>query len=400
MINLVVGYKLGTPVGPGFAHNRKYEAILLTLGSNQGGFSGSYGMANNFSWSMSIGRCGGTPVRVHLLLFLFVATIFGSSSLTDPYLTALVTTIVLLVSIVAHEFAHVFALRNLGGHVDTLVLLPWGGNSRFVMPETSRSKAIVHLAGPFVNGAIFLFCTALLIRPDSSGLWWDQCWKLIAPLGPHSIEGGGEFVSFIKIVAWVNFQLLIVNLIPCFPFDGAGAVRAWIGSLNADLPKYRVESAIKLIGDASAFVFVGLAWFVKDTDAGPVEPTWLLFLIVGITLLFASRYSMNRELEAHELDWDDVGDMDYGSLHDEPSFLDFSDSNEESAYSQWLQEKQEARREVEMQVDLVQDEDEDQQADEILKKLHLGGISAITHEERTILDRVSARIRRRRQQGV
>jgi hypothetical protein len=46
------------------------------------------------------------------------------------------------------------------------------------------------------------------------------------------------------------------------------------------------------------------------------------------------------------------------------------------------------------------EEEEDRRADEILRKLHDGGISSLTNEERTILDRVSARIRRNRQQGV
>ena len=78
------------------------------------------------------------------------------------------------------------------------------------------------------------------------------------------------------------------------------------------------------------------------------------------------------------------------------SIFDFSDETENSAYSQWLTEKRDERREDQQQVEA----EEDRHADEILKKLHGGSLSSLTEEERSILDRVSARIRRRRQQGV
>lgn len=353
-------------------------------------------MSDNFRWSTNVGRWMGIPVRLHLFLFLFLAAIFGmewnySAGSTNLLIgTAMVTVLVVIASILLHEIAHVFALNNLGGHVNSLVLMPWGGNSEFVLPQTGNARAIVYLAGPFVNGVVFLFGTALLVQSEHSTLA-----HLINPVDPHRFNPAKWQVSVTEIVTWVNFQLMLINLIPCFPFDGAGAVRSWISAMNIDLPKLRVESAIKLIGKAVAFGFIGMAWFVRDLQVGP-HPTWLLFLLIGITLLYSSSYSRYLETREDDSDWDDVDDMDYDSIYNESSFLDFSNETENTAYSQWLQEKQEARRETEIR----KEQEEDRTADEILKKLHGGGISSLTDEERSILDRVSARIRRRRQEGV
>ena len=90
-------------------------------------------------------------------------------------------------------------------------------------------------------------------------------------------------------------------------------------------------------------------------------------------------------------------DIDYGSIYSESAFFDFSDDGDNTAYSQWLTEKQEARRELELQ----REEEEDRQADAILEKLHNGGgFASLSEDEKAVLRRVSERIRRRRQQGV
>ena len=102
----------------------------------------------------------GVPVRIHVLLLLFIVAIFGLDAQHQApnemvLWTGIATTFVLFVSILIHELAHVFALTNLGGHVNSIVFTPWGGNSEFSMPGESRDRAIVHLAGPFASAMLF-----------------------------------------------------------------------------------------------------------------------------------------------------------------------------------------------------------------------------------------------------
>lgn len=341
----------------------------------------------------------GVPVRLHLFLLLLVAFMFGAdwnpnesnSNLLAG--TAMVTTIVLFLSLVFHELAHVFAAQSLGGHVNSLLLMPWGGNSDLSMPNGGQARAIVHLAGPFANGMLFLLATAMLVQTDHSSIW-----NLVNPLEPHWLDVSNWNVSVIEIICWVNFQLTLVNLLPCFPFDGAGFLRSIIAALNVDLPKYRIETGIKLIGRATSLGLIGLAWFIREYDpSGSVlpEPAWMLLLMVGISLFFSAEYSQFLETSANEADWDEMRELGYESLYNDTTFLDFTEEQEENiVYSQWLQEKQEARREAELQIEA----EEEARADEILKKLHSSDFASLSDEEKSLLQRVSSRIRQRRDQ--
>ncbi|MDA7885122.1 site-2 protease family protein [Mariniblastus sp.] len=354
-------------------------------------------MSNLHTWSMGAGRWLGVPVRIHMLLILFVVALFGTEWNYHPGATsffagtAIVTTLVLLTSLLLHETAHIFASTNLGGRIDSITLLPWGGNDESSVPMQAHAKAIVSLAGPFANFVIFLFGTTLLVQSDQSSIW-----NLINPLAPHRFALSEWQISLTEIVIWVNFQLAFFNLLPCHPFDGVAIVRSWISSLNPDASKFRMESAIRLIGNAVAFAFIGFAWFFRDIQTGPIQPTWLLFLLTGITLLFSSNTAMQialRKTAETSLPQNSKGQEDPDSIE---SFFDFPAYEDDSAYSQWLSEKQEARREDEFK----KEKEEDERADQILEKLHNGGISSLHAEEKLILDRVSERIRRRRQQGV
>ncbi|MDB4766820.1 site-2 protease family protein, partial [bacterium] len=129
-------------------------------------------MYENNSWSAGIGRWVGIQVNIHVMLLLFIAFIFSVQYQyadffsTDKMGTALVTTLVLLVSVIAHEIGHLFALSNLGGSVNRIVLTPWGGNSEMELPENPWAQLIVTLAGPFVNLAAFLFASVLLLQTN------------------------------------------------------------------------------------------------------------------------------------------------------------------------------------------------------------------------------------------
>ncbi|MEL7500170.1 MAG: site-2 protease family protein [Planctomycetota bacterium] len=359
-------------------------------------------MKDNQIWSTSVGRWCGIPVRIHLLLYLFIALLFGAewnvgfANANFFVGTAMVTALVLVASIVLHELAHVFAVTSIGGRVDELVLMPWGGNSELVVPERGFIGVIAYAAGPFVNGMLFLFGLTLIVQTEHSSIA-----QLINPFQPHLFVSSTWQVSLVEIMTWVNFQLMVVNLLPCFPFDGAQIIRAIIRGTNIDSPQYRIETAIKLIGNMVAFAMIGFAFIVRHWEPGAIQPAWLFLLLGGITLLFTARYSLSQQTESLDEEWSDLDDLEFSaSLYESSSlYLDRPiDESDNIAYSQWLSEKQEARR----QHELLAEREEDERADKILQKLHSNGgdLQCLSPEERLILDRFSERIRRRRQQSV
>ena len=353
-------------------------------------------MAEDHVWSVTAGRWFGVPVRIHVSLLLFIALIFGVEwhyqAVIDSSFggTGLVTVLVLLASILLHEFAHLFAIANLGGQCNGMLLTPWGGNSDYTLLESGRARAIIHLAGPFVSGMIFLFGAAVLIRHTNSDLE-----SLVNPLRPHGFRSTNWEQTILEIVTWVNFQLLAVNLLPCFPFDAAAAMRAIIDSLHLDVPRHRTESAIMAMGHGLAFTMLGMAWLLRGY-AGGVQPAWFVLLIAGITLAFTARYSFARETAYEDPDWDELEGAEYDSMYEDSDFFHFGESDENGSYSQWLLEKQHAREAIEQELE----EDEERQADEVLEKLHESGITGLSEDEKRILDRFSERLRRRRESGV
>ena len=367
-------------------------------------------MNENHSWSASVGRWMGVKVCVHVLLFLFVAAIFCVQYqhlhviTRDMMGTALVTSMVILCSVIFHEIAHVYALTSLGGIPRRIVLTPWGGNSKFHLPQEPVAKLIIAAAGPFANMAVFLICSVLLLQGGQSDML-----SLMNPFQPHVFMFSDGAASLIKIIAWVNFQLFIVNLIPCFPFDGAQLVRSTLELLQLDDSKLRSESAIMVIGNACAFGVIGFAWLLYGQKTGPIEPVWFVVLAAGISMYFAARYSLDQEtaelLEEQNLmgqDWDFdpylPQESSFFGLSPEGDFQDLAraaiEESDSVTQSQWMLENQRARAARELE----QEAYEAHQADTILEKLHNGGgIGSLSEDEREVLNRVSRRLRRQRE---
>jgi Zn-dependent protease len=359
-------------------------------------------MTQNQSWSLNFGRWGSVSVRIHYFLLLSVAAIFGAEwniGATNVNFfsgTAMVTALAFLVAIAIHQIAHVFATRSIGGQVDEIVLMPWGGNCQSDLPRDSFLPLAAHVAGPFVNGMLFLLGASILLKTGRADIV-----GLMNPFHPHPLSAGDIQSSIVTIFTWVNFQLMIVNLIPCFPFDGARMIRTVIEGFQVEMPKYRIETAIMLIGHAAAFALIGMALvFVvgQYEPGGFLRPAWMFMLIVGLTLFFSARYSLEVETEVEDDHWSELDALEYNSFYETTSFRDFTDESDNVAYSQWLSEKQEARRLEEQE----RETEEDTLADQVLEKLHDhgGDLGCLSETERRVLNRFSERVRRRRQQRV
>ena len=82
---------------------------------------------------------------------------------------------------------------------------------------------LVHLAGPIVNLAVaWGICFPLLVlRGDGS-----RVLGLLDPLSPNLIDPAATpWQSLVPLAFWINWCLVIVNLIPAYPFDGGQVLR-------------------------------------------------------------------------------------------------------------------------------------------------------------------------------
>ena len=347
------------------------------------------------SWSVSIGRWMGVPIRLHFCLLLFFILISAISWISAG--TAVATILAFLVAITFHELAHIFAAVNLGGSINKLVLAPWGGQSEFLLPNSARAQGVVYSAGIFANGMMFLLIASALVQ-----LGHASPWELIHPLRPNAMTGDTE-IAFLKIFCWANFQIAFVNCLPAYPFDGSHLLRMFIWGNNKHIGRHRLETSVMAVSHMVAVSLLVLALFAfsRNYSEGPLQPMWAILASAGLILIFASRQEFFRKTSAGDRvshpQVSKAGDddmIDFEAVYDEDSDIFEFEQDPNDTISQWLRQKQEERQLVEYEIE----KDDEVRADGILEKLHQSGKESLTEEERTVLQRVSDRYRRRRRQ--
>jgi Zn-dependent protease len=179
--------------------------------------------------TLDLGHPLGVPLRIHVSgVAVLTATNAAAGlllcrvarpewSLTIGLLAALAVALLLLLSAVAHEYAHLLVALRTGRPVGALILTMFGGcimaDIADESPDGLRASAAMIAAGPAASLALALgfMVLANLLRES-------------APVP--------AFVSF--AVAQLNFVLLALNLLPVHPLDGgrllALARQAWAAS--------------------------------------------------------------------------------------------------------------------------------------------------------------------------
>jgi Zn-dependent protease/predicted transcriptional regulator len=220
-------------------------------------------------WSLTIGRFGGTAVKIHVTFLLLLAWIgFSAWQQGGPAAArdSLVFIILLFVCVVLHEFGHILVARRYGIQAPEVTLLPIGGVASLqALPEKPSQEFAIAIAGPAVNFVIAIVLLLLVGSFDSADLA-----RLDDPR-----------VSLLARLADANLFLAIFNLIPAFPMDGGRVLRAL---LAMKLGRPRATRVAASVGQAFAFLlgFLGLfgnpllifiAIFVYVAAAGEAQMT-------------------------------------------------------------------------------------------------------------------------------
>ncbi len=221
-------------------------------------------------WSLTIGRFGGTAVKIHVTFLILLAWI-GFSAWRQQGAAAARDSVVFIVLIFAcvvlHEFGHVIVARRFGIKTPEVTLLPIGGGvaSMQSLPEKPSQELAVAIAGPLVNFVIAIVLLALVGQIDAADLA-----RLDDPQ-----------VSLLARLAAANVFLAVFNLVPAFPMDGGRVLRAL---LAMKMGRPRATRIAATIGQAFAFGlgFLGLfgnpllifiAIFVYVAAAGEAQMT-------------------------------------------------------------------------------------------------------------------------------
>ncbi|HEX4414923.1 MAG TPA: M50 family metallopeptidase, partial [Lacipirellulaceae bacterium] len=221
-------------------------------------------------WSLSLGRWWNVSVYLHIF-FLLSALLALVFTLPEPDLMSagLMLIGLLLVSVALHEMGHSLAALRVGGKVDAVVLGPVGGLISPRVPDEPEIHLFVALAGPIVHLLI-----AVLV---AIGLTLDGNTQLLGLLNPFAtpqdlLEPAGTALIAAKIMLWLNWNLMLLNLLPAYPFDGGPILRAmlWpaLGRRTA-----RIVTARIAMGIAAALCIASLLSIAGEFQT--VLPPWI-----------------------------------------------------------------------------------------------------------------------------
>ena len=344
-------------------------------------------------WSLNLGRWGGIRIRLHAFFLLFAVGAFYSFK-PDGMGTCALTLAILFASVLLHELGHCLAAFRVGGHADQIVIGPLGGLAQTSVPRLPRAELQSALAGPAVNLLLALLTAPLLIILDVN------VWALLNPVAPaESLVAPGDglrngqnalYLLALKLTFWMNWALLLVNLLPAFPFDGGRALRAllWpvLGNRTAVLVVARVAKV-------TALGICILAWLTyQGSDSEPIPP-WVPLLILAIFLYFSANQETarldQREKEADLFQYD--FSQGYAGLPsvEEDDEEDEAHDRELGWWERWVENRRRLREQRRSEIERA----EEALVDSILARLHETGLESLSAEDRALLNRVSARYR-------
>jgi stage IV sporulation protein FB len=346
-------------------------------------------MQDHAAWSLNLGQWWGLRVRLHAFFLLFIACAmllkwYFASQTADLDWMIPVSLVLLFFSVIVHEAGHVWTVRRHGGGSDLIVLGPLGGMVPVQVIGNPRAEFRAHLAGPFANLLVCAICVAILQALGSTA------WGLLNPLSPTDLATGTILQVVLKLMFWINWTLLLINLIPAFPLDAAFAMRSLILDRWPMVRPAQATLMVARTGQTLAGLLALAAVFGRFHDHELFVPIRLSLMVFAILLFLAARqrrffdesersdqlllaYELTGDLDVLERDLRDVGHLKSGPL------------------TRWFHR----RRQIRLQRQEINEQEEEQRVDEILSRLHESGMQSLSKEDKALLNRVSIRYRNR-----
>ncbi len=216
--------------------------------------------------AVPLGKIMGIPLGLDLSWFLVFALLtwtlaasyypaeFGDWPAPLYWMMGALTAVMLFVSVVLHELGHSFLALRYGIPVRSITLFIFGGVAQIgAEPSKAAAEFVIAIAGPLVSLALAVVFTVL--KPVFAGI--DPIWGLL------------------KYLAFINFALVLFNVIPGFPLDGGRVFRAIVWGVTKDFRRATVVAAS--VGRFFGFVFIMIGvWQMLAGNFG--GGLWIAFI--------------------------------------------------------------------------------------------------------------------------
>ena len=325
---------------------------------------------NPLIFGFSIGSLWGARVRVSPFFLLLLLWLGGALGWKVGLLAFAVLTVVILL----HEFCHVFAARLTGGDADEVILWPLGGLALCRRAPTFQSEFWTPAAGPLFHLVVCLLLLAgVYHRPD---FWTDVLHPLYFPR--INLDGGAFLQELAVLTFALNWKLLLLNLLPMLPLDGASM---WHAVARNRWEPIVAKSALLIVSTVTHLV---LAFVALNIDSSPgINLLLLTYMLLPITILEWIR------LQAANLIGVEMEDSENYETFDEDEEGQPRRTRSPGLIERWNMERERKRQEKE-ELERIETE---AQLDALLEKVHQSGIDSLSESEKRFLKKASARYR-------
>jgi Zn-dependent protease/CBS domain-containing protein len=249
-----------------------------------------------------LGRILGIPVGLDYSWFLIFVLItwtmavgyypaeFKNWPVLQYWLLGAATAIMLFVSVLLHELGHSVVAMRYKVPVRSITLFIFGGVSQISTEPPSATAAFwISIAGPVVSFALAALFT----------------------LGLPFFAGIVPLMALSKYLVYINVALGLFNLIPGFPLDGGGVLRAVVWGVTHNMRQATLIAAN--VGRFIAYLFIlfgvwqifggnfingmwiaFIGWFLESAARGQVQQLALHDMLAGHKVSQA----MNRQYTA------------------------------------------------------------------------------------------------------
>jgi len=211
--------------------------------------------------SFNLGRIFGIQVRLHyswfvIFMLVTVTLVYPHWSQWLSWVMAIITSLLLFVSVLAHELAHSLVGRVNGIPIKSITLFIFGGMAQMTKEATKASAELkMAVAGPACSLAI--------------GGFFGVIWFLTrGTLEPIAVMAGW--------LALINVALAVFNLIPGFPLDGGRVFRALMWHFSGN---YRRSTQVATrVGQGIGYAFIAGGIAIVLLFGEWLSGLWLAFI--------------------------------------------------------------------------------------------------------------------------
>jgi len=233
--------------------------------------------------SLKIGKIAGIEIGVHytwifaffLFGFTFAETFLSIFTWTtfQAWLTGFLCTILLFISVLAHELAHSLVAKSRGLPVSSINLFIFGGVSNLTEePKSAGTEFSMAIVGPLTSLVIGVICWAL---------WFVMVntWKmpLLQTLPFKNVSIGAALLG---VLAYMNLALTVFNLLPGFPLDGGRVFRSIVWGTTKDLVK--ATNIAATVGKLFGWAFIAAGAYLLFFQGNLIGGIWIA--IIGLFL--------------------------------------------------------------------------------------------------------------------